>query len=256
MRLSAIIVNKGGERFIKECLDSIYKNTRTDFETIVIDNSSQHTLKETVRDYKRIRLIENEHNMGLARSLNQGIRLTQSEYVLVMNPDTRIIGNSVDSMVEFMEDNGKCGVCGPKQTSPEGRLQYSARTFYTVLIILLRRTPLGRVFPNSSILKKHLMVDYDHNSVFEADWLQGSCLMIRRKALEEVGLFDERFFLYFEDVDLCKRMKDAGWKVTFYGEAEIAHHHRRGSATPFSRLWFHHLMSMLRYYKKHGLRSR
>jgi GT2 family glycosyltransferase len=122
------------------------------------------------------------------------------------------------------------GIVFPKLLNPDGSLQYSCRTFHTFWTILMRRTPLGKMFPKSKILRDHLMMDWDHDTIREVDWALGGCMMIRRDAVFGPKLFDERFFLYFEDVDLCYGMKKTSWKVIYNPKAVMVHHHLRESA--------------------------
>ncbi|NNE42951.1 MAG: glycosyltransferase, partial [Gemmatimonadetes bacterium] len=151
-----------------------------------------------------------------------------------------------------MDENPETGIAGGKLLNPDGTLQYSCRTFYTLSTLLHRRTLIGKLFPNSRVVRDHLMLDWDHESVREVDWMLGACLMVRNKAITDVGLMDERFFMYFEDVDWCYRMKQHGWKVVYVPDARMKHVHRRESAKGgiFNGRLLAHLNSMFRFFDK------
>jgi hypothetical protein len=200
-----------------------------------------------------VRVIRMSGNWGFAAGCNAGCRATDSPFVLFLNPDVVVLPGSLSAMVSYLERQRDVGLLGSKLMNPDGSLQLSCRGFYTWRSALLRRTPLGRLFPQHPELRRHLMLDYDHETPREVDWLLGTCLMARRSALGDVGEMDARFFLYFEDVDLCYRMKLRGWKVIYYPDASMIHHHVRQSA----RGWAHpaawrHLRSMIRFHQKHG----
>jgi lipopolysaccharide/colanic/teichoic acid biosynthesis glycosyltransferase len=154
-------------------------------------------------------------------------------------------------MVSFMDATPDAGIIGPKLVFEDGNLQYSCRRFYNWRVLILRRTFLGKVFPNARAARDHLMLDYDHATPRKVDWLLGACLLVRREAVESVGLMDERFFLYFEDVDWCYRMKQEGWAVYYYPDAIVVHSYARDSAQKvINRSFIAHLASLIRYYEK------
>jgi exopolysaccharide biosynthesis polyprenyl glycosylphosphotransferase len=273
MKLSIIIVNYKTKDLLELCLNSILADqpadsdrevqagsqttnygpwTSNNRQIIVIDNHSEDGSVEMVRGkFPEVQLLVNETNVGYARAINQGIRIAEGEYLLLMNPDVQVKPGAIERMVRFMDENQQVGIVGGKLLNPDGTLQYSCRTFYTFRTLLLRRTPIRRLFPNSTIVRNHLMMDWDHASVREVDWVLGACMLVRRKALEDVGNMDERFFLYFEDVDWCYRMKKGGWKVCYFPHAEMIHLHRRESAQgPTHLTFFSHLRSMLHFFDK------
>jgi|GEM_PF-60696 len=268
MKLSIVIVHYKTRDLLELCLRSILASglevqtpssatdhrpwTLDDGQIIVVDNHSEDGTVEMLRQkFPEVQVLVNEVNLGYARAVNQGIRVAKGEYILLLNPDIQVKAGAIQKMIQFMDENEPVGIIGGKLLNPNGTLQYSCRTFYTFPTLLLRRTPLGRLFPNSSILRDHLMMDWDHTSVREVDWVLGACMLVRRKALEDVGVMDERFFLYFEDVDWCYRMKKGGWKVCYFPDAEMIHQHRRESAQGLARrALFSHLRSMLHFYDK------
>lgn len=230
--ISLIVVSYNTRDLLEECLTSLFSNPPPcAFEVLVVDNNSQDGSRTLVDErFPQCRVIGNRRNLGFARAANRAYQVSQGVYCLVMNPDLRVLPASIQRLWEFMESHRDVGIAFPKLYNPDGNLQYSCRTFHTMGTILFRRTPLGRLFPNSRILRDHLMTDWDHNSVREIDWALGGCMMVRREAIPDRQLFDERFFLYFEEVDLCYRMKKTQWKVVYNPEAAMIHHHLRESA--------------------------
>jgi len=199
----------------------------------------------------RITYRRNEKNLGFGRAVNQGIEMARGRYVLVLNPDVEVSPGSVEALVQYAESEPDVGLVAPRLHYPDGTLQLSCRTFYTLPIFLLRRTFLGKLFPHARIMRQHLMLDWDHASTRDVDWCIGGALLARKSAIDDVGKMDERFFLYFEDVDWCYRMHEHGWRVVYHPAARMIHHYQRASAgwKP-SRGLFLHLASTVRFYEK------
>ncbi len=253
--LSIVIVgyNSRGDldgclRAIEACADGVA------CETIVIDNASSDTTVDLVtQEFKWVRLFQNSSNVGLARAVNRGIREASGRYILVLNPDIQIRNGSLDALLAFMDSHNDVGMAGAKLLNTDGSLQHSCRRFYTFWTLVLRRTFLGTLFKRSRTIRRHLMLDYDHEAEREVDWILGACMMVRREALADVGPMDERFFLYFEDVDWCYRMWRGGWKVQYVPAAVMTHRHARESAKPgISRQLVAHLLSLAHFYEKWG----
>ncbi len=256
MKLLIALVNYKTTELLMTCLDSLQnQDIEAEYRIIVVDNHSQDGGVERLRkNSPDVTVIANPTNNGYASAVNQAIRAFDSDYILLLNPDIEVKPGAIDAMLRFMSDAPDAGIVGGKLLNPDGTLQYSCRTFYTLPTIIMRRTFLGKLFPNSRILTRHLMSGWDHNSVRDVDWMLGACLLIRRSALQDVGLMDERFFLYFEDVDWCYRMKKGGWRVCYLPEAEMVHHHQRQSAKGFfkNRSLGFHIKSLLHFYDKWG----
>ena len=230
--ISVIVVSYNTRDLLEECLTSLFSNPPACvFEVLVVDNNSRDGSRALLaRRFSDCTVIGNRRNLGFARAANQAYSVSRGDYCLVMNPDLRVLPGSIQTLWEFMQSHPDVGVAFPKLYNPDGSLQHSCRTFHTIGSIFLRRTPLGKLFPNSRILRDHLMTDWDHNTEREVDWALGGCMMVRRKAVSDPQLFDERFFLYFEEVDLCYRMKKTPWRVIYSPEAAMIHHHLRESA--------------------------
>lgn len=253
MKCSIIIVSYNSRDPIYPCLTTIRRfPPRDPWEVVVVDNSSTDGTAEMVREkFPWVRLVANSTNLGYSKAVNQGIRLAQGDYFLILNPDIMVRSGSLQALLDFADQNQDGGLFGAKLLNPDGSVQHSCRRFYTFLVLLMRRTLLGKLFPNSRAVSRHLMSDFDHEESRPVDWILGACMLVRRQIVEQVGSMDERFFLYFEDVDWCYRIQRAGYKVYYVASAVMDHQHTRASAaSPFSRPLWAHLMSLLRYYEK------
>jgi len=251
--LSVIIVNYNLEPFLETCLESIAENPASrPYEVIVVDNSPDHAPVERICGrFERVVLLKNPRNVGYARAVNQGMKSARGGLLLILNPDVRVRPGSLDALVDFMVCHPRVGIAGAKLLNSDGTLQASCRRFYDWRVYLLRRTWLGKLFPNHRLVREHLMQDYDHEHARPVDWVIGACMAVRREAVDEVGLLDERFFLYFEDVDWCYRMKKRGWQVYYVPQSVMIHEHRRESATQLlGRPLLSHLSSVIRFNQK------
>lgn len=251
-RVSLIIVHYRTPETLAASLDSIEgARIALPYEIIVIDNDPPDDAAERICQGRRpiLTYMKNDRNVGFGRAVNQGLAKGRGEYLLVLNPDVAIHPGSVEELVSEAERDPSAGLVAPKLIYPDGTIQDSCRTFYTFPVFLLRRTVLGRVFPNHPLLREHLMLDFDHATTRQVDWCLGASLLARRRAVEDVGPMDERFFLYFEDVDWCYRMAARGWKVIYHPAAVMTHRYARESARGRRGLWIH-LASTLRYYEK------
>lgn len=253
MDLSIIIVTHNSRDQVQKCLASLDRYPASgSSEIIVVDNASSDGTPRMIEErFPGVSLDSNTENKGYSRGVNQGIAGATGRNMLILNPDIEVQENSIDRLLEFMDRTPDAGIAGSKLIYPDGTLQHSCRSFYTIRTLLLRRTFLGRLFPNARALRKHLMLDYDHEESRKVDWVLGACMLVRREAMEKVGLMDERFFLYFEDTDWCFRMKKMDWGVYYIPDSVMIHHYERSSAGSMLKLPFLiHLLSLLRYYEK------
>jgi GT2 family glycosyltransferase len=193
----------------------------------------------------------------LAAAVNQGIARAMGEYILMLNPDVITFPGAVQTLIAFLDRNPRVGIAGGKLLSPNSKLQHSAFRFYRPSTVLYRRTWLGATNHGQQEIKRFLMKDFDHDHVQPVEWLMGSCYMLRSAAIKEVGGMDERFFLYFEDVDWCRRFWEKGWQVVYVPEARFSHFHQRRSR---SHQWLgiftnwttrEHILSALKYFWKY-----
>lgn len=231
MRVSIIIVNYNTGPLTRACVESLLKQKLPyELEIIVVDNASSDESVSFLRsDFPEITVIANKENLGLAAGVNTALAKASGSYYLVLNPDIIVQPDAIERMVEYLKENLDVGIVGGRLLSPNGRLQYSCFRFYTPMTILHRRTWLGKTNWGKRGVASFVMRDYDHKSVRNVDWLMGSCLMLRAAAVRQVGGMDERFFMYFEDVDWCRRMWQAGWRVVYLPTAEFSHYYQRSS---------------------------
>jgi hypothetical protein len=225
MRLSVVIICWNDLRVIRECLRSIHEGTRaTSFEVIVSDNGSTDGSIEFIREnYPQVRVLENCANLGFAKGNNVGIRASQGEYVLILNPDTILHDGSLDKLVAFADKHPEAGAFGCRVLNPDGTYQVSARLFpsvrrYWVAALYLRA--LGRF---SRFFTHEEYPGWRGDSERLIDWQSGCCVMFRGELLKQLGGFDERFFYHFEEVDLCRRVWNAGFPILFTPEPTITH---------------------------------
>lgn len=231
MKLSIIIVNYNTGLLTGACIKEIL-NQRLPFafEIIVVDNASKDDSVALLRsDFPEIKVISNNKNLGLAGGVNIGLKQSKGQYKLVLNPDIIVLSQAIENLVAYMDKNKEVGMAGGKLLSPNGKLQYSCYRFYQPMTIIYRRTRLGNTKQGKNMVNLFLMKDYDHKQAMDVDWLMGACLILRSIALEKVGGMDERFFLYFEDVDWCRRFWEANWKVVYVPEAKFSHYHQKSS---------------------------
>jgi GT2 family glycosyltransferase len=226
---STIIVTWNSGAHIKGCLAALSDFQET--EIIVIDNNSHDSTVSSVQTYPHIFLLQNKENEGFTRAVNQGIQIAQGQFLLILNPDVQITANTVQALIAHMGENPRVGVIAPKLLYPNGKLQYSCRRFPTLATFLLRGLGLTEDRPwMPPLLHRHLMTDYDHRETRDVDWVLGACMLVRRELIEDIGLFDERYFLYYSDIDFCFRAKKMGWRVHYEPRVTAIHAYGRTSA--------------------------
>jgi hypothetical protein len=259
MDLSIVIVNYKSKEKIKKCLKSILLADLSglSWELIVVENDSGDNLSDLLTDFKSSKLIKSDKNLGMGGGNNLGIKIAQGEFILILNPDTELKPEAIKTLFSYIKENKDVYIIGPKLLNPDLSLQYSCSYFPRPWTPIFRRTFIGKFFQKH--LDWFLMKDFDHKSTREVDWLMGSCLLIRGNDFDG---FDERFFMYFEDIDVCRRAWHYGKKVVYHPEAEVIHHHARESAKkPWylgvikSKLTREHIKSWFRYFLKWGFKK-
>ena len=253
------VVNWNTREELRGCVESVLaQDGSVSFELIVVDNASSDESAEMIAANfeNRVTLIANNENRGFGAAHNQSIARSRGRYVFLVNPDARMIeGDVLAKMVAFMDANPNIGMIGPKVLNRDGTLQYSARRYPTMLASAMRHTMLGRLFPNNRYVRKYLMTDWNHDQISDVDWLSGSALMVRREAFEQIGVLDEGFFMYCEDVDWCKRAHIGGWRVVYYPETSVSHKIGAASDQIAIPMIKQHHKSALRYFFKYNSRS-
>ena len=253
--LSIVIVSWNVEKLLQECLSSIYKNQgEVTLEVFVVDNaSSDNTIDMIKVNFPQVKIINNINNLGFSAANNQGIEQSQGKYILLLNPDTKIIDQALKRAVDFADKNHRIGVLGCKHLNPNLTIQPSVRRLPKLLPIILVFTKLAKILPGLPSLRRYLAKDFDYKITQPAPQVAGSFFLIRRALIEEIGVLDEKFFIWFEEVDYCKRTTQAGWKVWYKADAEIIHYGGQSFKQRFTlkkQLLF--FKSAWYYFKKHG----
>jgi len=252
--LSVIIVNWNVRDLLRRCLHSILASLPAcQLEIIVVDNGSTDGSAEMVRtEFPQVHLIANPDNRGFTGANNQGLAVARGRYVLLLNPDTEVVGDALETMVAFADAHPDVGVVGPQLLNPDGTVQSSRRRFPTLATALLESTWLQPYAPRR-LLARYYVLDRPDDEVQDVDWVIGAALMARREAVEQVGPLDEGFFMYSEELDWCRRFRAAGWRVVYLPTARIIHHEGKSSEQVLPARHIHFQTSKIRYFRKyHG----
>jgi N-acetylglucosaminyl-diphospho-decaprenol L-rhamnosyltransferase len=258
MKVSAVIVNYKTPKLLLSCLESLKKEAPEVSDIIVVDNASHDNSLEILKErFPYVRRIASRINAGFAKGVNWGMTNARNPYVLILNPDIVVRPGSIQTLVNQIDQQKKVGIIAPQLRYPDGGLQYSCLRFQTPLFILARRSWFGKTKIGQNIMNRTQMADYDHSKPRDVDWVLGGCMLVNRRAVEEVGMLDERFWMYCEDMEWCRRFWHAGWRVRYEPNAVVVHHHRRQSAEQpgvrglLSPLGRAHFTSGLKYFIKH-----
>ena len=227
-------------------------------QVILVDNASTDgSLAGLTSAYPVLEVIQNAKNVGFARAVNQGLRVVRGQFALLLNPDVILLPSAVPRLTQFMTTHLEVGIAGPRLLDPDGTVQGSARRDPSAWTALFGRSaPLTRLFPNNPVSRRELpTLSVAGDAPVPVDWMSGACLLVRRTAWEQVGLLDERFFLFWEDADWCLRFRRAGWGVYYLPTASGTHFVgiSRAGRRLGSVLDFH--VSAYRYYRKHRVPS-
>jgi GT2 family glycosyltransferase len=256
MDLSIIIVNWNVCDLLRRCLSSLDGPLTSGLaaEAIVVDCASSDDSVEMVRrEFPWVRLIASEKNLGYAGGNNLGVAGANGRCVLILNPDTEIVGDALEKMIRYLDENLEVGVVGPGLRYPDGTLQSSRRRYPSLGTAFFESTLLHQWFPNSRVVRRYYLADYPANQVQPVDWLVGAALMIRGEAWQRVGPLDEGFFMYFEELDWCRRCRAAGWEIHYLPTAQILHYEGKSSEQVLTARTIRFQRSKLRYYRKyHG----
>jgi N-acetylglucosaminyl-diphospho-decaprenol L-rhamnosyltransferase len=255
-RFEVIIVNYCTADSVVRCVDSILgRGIARPEQIVVVDNASPDgSYDKFVAAISQVRIIRSDTNLGFGAGVNLAARSCSREFLLILNPDTYFTENSTVPALAAFDPERSVAVVGLDLVSPQGHRQHAARRFYSLVDVIGRRTPLGMFWPLRSRVKRHLMVEsWCSEKVFEADWVIGAGFMIRRSVFDDIGGMDESFFLYMEDVDLCARVWQAGYRVVAVPGAVVMHEHRRASASFFGRAARIHFLSLMRFREKYNV---
>lgn len=224
--LDIIIVNYNSTDHLLRCLESIYASLQgLPAKIFVQDNASEDDVDRVTIMFPRVLLSKNSKNIGFAKAVNNTLGQGAAPYVFLINPDTIVRDGCFESVLEYMEENPDVGIVGSRILDADGGIQGSARTFPTPFTGLFgRNTFLSKYFPNNPITRANILTSRcNSNMPMEVDWVSGACMVVRRKAINDVGLMDTRFFLYWEDADWCRRMWQKSWKVVYHPIPTVVH---------------------------------
>jgi len=256
--VSIVIVNYNTMDLLRDCLRSIARHRKEiETEVIVVDNASSDGSQSMVQtEFPTVNLIENIDNQGFAKANNTGIKATAGRYVALVNSDVVVLEDCLDTLVHFMDEHPVVAVSGPRILNADLSLQPSCRRFPSLWNNFSQAVGLSRVFSGSRFFGDWTMKYWSHDTERSVDALSGCFWLVRREAMDEVGLLDEQFFMYGEDLDWCKRFHDAGWDVRFYPEAQAIHYGGGSSACAPVKFFLEMQKADLQYWKKHHGRFR
>lgn len=255
--LSVVIVTWNSEDEIGGCLNSIIENTRDmNYEIVIVDNNSTDKTQDEIRKiaeekFHMIKVILNNKNLGYTKACNQGIDSSSGRNILLLNPDTIIEGDAIKALLDKLESNDKIGAAAPQLLNKDGSIQKSCRTFPDYFDMFCEFSLLTYVFPNSIIFSNWKMNYFDHNEERIVEQPMAAALMIKRKVLNEINNFDERYRMFFNDVDMCRNIYEKGYVIDFFPGSKIIH--EKGVSIykdreKMIRIWNEDCLS---YFKKH-----
>lgn len=254
MELSIIIVNWNTKKLLSNCLDSIAKNIDgISKELFVVDNNSTDGSQIFIKEnYSYVNLIENTENLGFSKANNIALRKAVGKYLLLLNSDTVVEPSAISLMIDFLEKNPSTGMVGPKLLNSDGTIQPACRrSIPNPKVAFYRITGLSKLLPGNKEFAKYNLTFKSSEELQEVEAISGACMMIKKKTMDEIGLLDEDFFMYGEDIDWCYRLGQKGWKIYYIPCARVIHRHRASSERRRfkSTLNFYHAMYI--FYKKH-----
>jgi GT2 family glycosyltransferase len=255
MDIAIVIVSWNTRELLKKCLYSLQRELESlgaSYETYVVDNNSADSSAEMVRqEFPRVRFFANQENLGFAAANNQVLSTVSARQYLLLNPDTKIVPGALHVLREFLKGNPQIGVAAPQLLNRDGSIQRSCRSFPTLAGMALELTGLSRLFPHAKA-SNYKMMDFDHTYARQVDQPEGACLLVRKEVFDQVGLFDEHFFMLFEEVDWCYRVMQAGWKIWFVPQAKVIHFYGQSIKQVKAKMIYHSHRGFFRYLMKHS----
>lgn len=258
MKLSIIILNYKSKGFTRECVRGILDSQLPfEFEIIVVDNASGDGVCQLInKRFAEVRCIENDRNLGMGAGNNVGMRAAKGEYLMILNPDTVLKRQSIVPLVEFLDSHSKVGIAAPMILNPDRTHQPTVHRFPKFLMPFYRRTPLGRTKKGREFLKEYTISADQLQQPKPVDWVFGPAFMIRKSIADKLGGYDERYFMFMEDTDLCRQIWHLGFEVWYVPQAVLVHYPHRASAHDLGlssirkkTTWIH-ISSWLKYFWK------
>jgi len=254
MDLSIIILNYNTRQLTLDCLQSVYASTTTyRYEVIVIDNnSSDDSVEQFQRHYPLAHLIANQENVGFSRANNQGMRIANGRYILLLNSDTIVEPGTFETMLQFMDGHPEVGASGCKVILPDGSLDKACRRgFPTPSASFYYAFGFSKLFPDNPRFNQYQLGYLSPDESYPIDCLVGAFMLVRREAMDQVGMLDEEFFMYGEDIDWCYRIKQAGWQNYYYPETFITHYKGASSRRKPYKIIYEFHRAMYLFHRKH-----
>jgi GT2 family glycosyltransferase len=263
LRLSVIIINWNTCELLDRCLKTLSMELKIlnlfdrESEVYVVDNNSADGSDiEVAKNHSWVRLICNKENLGFARANNQALQLASGKYILLLNPDTEIYPGAIGSLISFLDNHPHAGIVAPQLINTDGSIQASCRAFPSFLGLLCELIGLSRIMPPGSNARRYKMLDWGHDDERQVDQPEGACLLVRKELFSQIGLFDEDFFMLFEEVDWCYRVKQAGWEIWFTPKAKVLHHLGQAIKQVKTKMILSSHRGLYRYWYKHHRHSR
>ena len=263
--LSIIIVSWNVADLLAACLASVLAgpvtvvppagdrsdgDDRLGVEIIVVESGSTDHSREVLSHFPQVRVLAQPENIGFSRGNNLGLAAARGRYLMLLNPDTAIIGDALPVLAAYLDAHPDVGIVGPRTLNTDGTTQSTRRRFPTLVTALFESTWLQPYAP-PGVLRRYYISDAPDDAVLDVDWMQGSALMFRREVYEQIGGLDERFVMYSEEMDWCRRARAAGWRAVYVGTAQIVHHGGKSADQVEARRHMYFQQSKVRYFRKH-----
>lgn len=249
--LSIIIVTYNSSQFIRKCIDAIGLNIKDiNYEIIVVDNASIDNTVELIPKHQKIKIISNKRNVGFAAANNQGVKCALGKYILILNPDIELNPSTdIAGMMKYCEEHDSVGIVAPRLLYENGEIQENARYFPSIFYFLVRGLNLDKLLKNLPLVSTKVFDCASQKKPVEVDWVIGAFMLLQKSLIKGDKLFDESYFMYYEDADLCLRLKREGYKIIYHPSASAIHFYKRDSAKKFiSKLKVIHFWSFLRFF--------
>lgn len=253
MELSVIVVSWNTCALLRRSLQSLFADiSGIEAEVFVVDNASRDGSAVMVAgEFPQARLIANSDNYGFAKANNQAMKEAKGRYVLLLNPDTEVQPGAIKHLIKFLDEHKEAGIVAPQLLNSDGSIQRSCRAFPTFAGMFFELIGMSKMFPNNKTFGHYKMLDFDHETLCQVDQPEGACLLLRREVIEQVGMLDEGYFMLFEEVDWCYRIKQAGWQIWFDPQAKVVHHYGQSIKQVKARMIISSHRGLYRYWSKH-----
>ncbi|EKY29474.1 glycosyltransferase family 2 protein [Clostridium celatum] len=261
INLSIVIVNYKNYTLTQKCIKSVLETVKNiNYEIIVIDNNSPNDSYEQLssgfKKVSNIKIIKNDKNVGFGGANNLGVEASKGEYILLLNPDIIVLDDAIEKMYNKINSDKEIGLISGKLLNDDYTIQYSCRRILPFNKFVACRTPLSKIVSSEKrekINDIYLMKDFDHNSTADVEWVMGACMMMHKDEFIKLGGFSKEYFMYFEDVDLCYKVRKYNKTVVYLHNAQMIHLHNQESKKRINKMTFVHLQSMIKFYKKYYL---